>query len=378
MNLLHRHLFFSVLATCAAAIGLFGFVLIVGNALKDLLGYLLAGQLQPDTVLKLLLLLAPYVCSYALPMGMVTGVLLVLGRMSSQNEITAMRAAGLGLGYIARPIFLIAGLGVVAALFVNFEYMPRARSAYKATLAAAVRDNPLGFVVPKTFVRDFPGVVFYVSAKDGPELRDVWVWRLDKEQRAIEFLRAGSGQVDYDAGANRMTLRLKNAQVDRRNEKDPENFANTDLQATFGDLSFDLPLDKLFGRQTLRIKPSWMTYRELVAERARVETAPELSVEERAAKLGKLSFTLHEKASSAVAVLAFAFIAVPLGIKVSRQETSANLGVALALVMTYYFLTVMVGWLERWPQWRPDLLLWVPTLLFLAVGIRLFRSVGRV
>ena len=47
MNLLHRHLFWSVLSTCAAAVGLFAFVLIVGNALKDLLGYAIAGQLAP-------------------------------------------------------------------------------------------------------------------------------------------------------------------------------------------------------------------------------------------------------------------------------------------------------------------------------------------
>ena len=47
MNLLHRHIFANVLLTCAAAVALFGFVLMIGNAMKDLLGPVLAGQISP-------------------------------------------------------------------------------------------------------------------------------------------------------------------------------------------------------------------------------------------------------------------------------------------------------------------------------------------
>ena len=47
MNLLHRHIFWSVMATCLAAVGLFAAVLILGNVLKDMMGYMLAGQIEP-------------------------------------------------------------------------------------------------------------------------------------------------------------------------------------------------------------------------------------------------------------------------------------------------------------------------------------------
>ncbi len=56
----------------------------------------------------------------------------------------------------------------------------------------------------------------------------------------------------------------------------------------------------------------------------------------------KVQFTLSDKVNSALAVLSFALIGVPLGIRVSRRETSANFGVAVLLVLGYYFLTVMV------------------------------------
>jgi lipopolysaccharide export system permease protein len=375
LNLLHRYLFASVLGTCLAAVGLFSFVLIVGNALKDLLGYLLAGQLEPGTFVRLILLLVPYSAAYALPMGLLAGILLVLGRLSAQGEITAMRAAGLGLGYIARPVFLIAALGVIASLAVNFEYMPRARTAYKETLAEAVRKNPLRFIVPRTFIRDFPGVVVYVGEKSGEVMRDFWVWQLDDQKRVRTFVRARSGRFDYREDSNTLVLVLTQVSVETRGGEQPEDFRRPPPVGVTEQMSVDLRLDNLFGKQTVRRKLSWMTFDELRAERARQAAQPPGAARDLA--VARVDFAFNEKASTAFAVLAFALIGVPLGIRVSRSETSANLGVALGLVMAYYFLSVMAGWLDERPDLRPDLLLWFPTLLFAGIGVFLFRRVDR-
>jgi lipopolysaccharide export system permease protein len=91
----------------------------------------------------------------------------------------------------------------------------------------------------------------------------------------------------------------------------------------------------------------------------------------------KLDVTLQEKFNLSLAVFSFAMIGVPLGIKISRRETSANLGLALLLVLGYYMLTVMVKWLDQHPEYRPDLLLWVPNLLFIALGAWLFSRIDR-
>lgn len=351
--------------------GLFAFVLIVGNALKDLLGYLIAGQLSPESFIRLLLLLIPYVGAYALPMGVLTGVLLVLGRMSAQQEITAMRAAGLGLGYIARPIVILGLAGTALALLINFQYMPRARTAYKETLSEAVRKNPLNFIVPKTFIRDFPGVVLYVGEKQGVDLRDFWLWQLDAQNRVRTFARAESGRFVYDEEANTLTLTLRKVTVESRDPADPEAFAKPPNTGASEEVPIELKLDAIFGKQTLRKKLSWMTFGELMADLRRLNGPND------ALQRLQVSFALHEKASSAMAVLAFALLAVPLGIRVSRKETSANLGVALGLVMGYYFLTVIIGWLDQYPALRPDLLLWTPSLLFLGLALWLGRRVGR-
>jgi lipopolysaccharide export system permease protein len=371
MKLLQRHILWNVLTACAVAVGLFAGVLLLGNAMKDMVGLLLAGQLTTWMGLHLLALLVPYVAAYALPMGVLTGVLLVLGRMSAQQEITAMRAAGLGVGWVARPILLLGVLGTLLTGVVNFEHMPQARTQYRALLADAVRQNPLSFLVPRTFIRNFPGVVIYAGERSDEALHDLWLWQVDRQDRVVAFGRAEVGRIVFDETTQRLLVTLERVAMEYRDPEAPEDFAPPPRTGAIESWPLEVELDALFGRAEARRKLDWLTLRELWAEhesrRAAGDEAGRMQV----------AVTLHRKAATAVAVLAFAFLAVPLGIKVSRRETSANLGVALLLVMGYYFLTIVVGWLDRYPAWRPDLWAWLPTLLFLGLGGWLYRRVGQ-
>ncbi|HUR57078.1 MAG TPA: LptF/LptG family permease [Opitutaceae bacterium] len=370
----------SVIFTCCAAVGMFAFVLMLGNAIKDLLGLVLAGQLELLTSLRLIALLVPFVITYALPMGMLTGVLLTLGRLSADSEITAMRAAGLSLLRIARPVVVLGALGLLLALYVNFDSMPRARVQYHKELADAVRANPISFIVPKTFIRDFPSAVVYVGEKEGAILREIWLWRLDHERRVTEVLRADSGRIDYDEATNELIFIGIQAKAERRDAKKPEDFSTAQPVGVFGSTEpVHLSLDRLFGRPKTKQRIDWMTYGQLKAERIRLdaENVPAAAAKEHALARLRVRMTMQEKFTTALSVLSFALIGVPLGIKVSRRETSANLGIALLLVLGYYFLTVMVKWLDRHPEYRPDVLLWLPNLFFIGLAVWLFRRAER-
>lgn len=378
MKLIHRHIFANVALTCAAAVGLLGFVLMVGNALKDLLGYMLAGQIAPDTFLKLLWLLVPFVVTYALPMGILAGVLLVLGRMSAEREITALRSAGLSVAGLSAPILFFAVLGTSLSLYINFEAMPNARVTYHKELADALTSNPLSFIVPKTFIRDFPGKVIYVGEKRGQILKDFWLWEVDDQKRVRRAARADSGRLDFDEKNNKLVLTLNRAQAEARDDKDPENFGQMRAAAAWEHATFDLPLDKVTGAHTVRTKLKWMTFGQLRDEWQRLGQAdPKVATAEREKQRMKVQIVIQEKFSTAFSVLSFALIAIPLGIKVSRKETSANLGIALALAMGYYFATIVVGWVDNRPDFRPDLLMWVPNLGFQALGLWMLVRVDR-
>jgi lipopolysaccharide export system permease protein len=380
VSLLDRYILRSVVVTCLGAVCLFVFVLMAGNIIRDLLGPMLAGQIGLLTFARLVLLMVPVMVSYALPLGMLTSVLLTLGRLSSDSEITAMRSAGLSFARIAMPVYVLAALGVALGLRVNFESMPRAKVQYEREFVSAMRANPLSFIVPKTFIREFPGNVIYIGSMNGSDLRDVWWWELDEEHRMVRFVHAESGHVDYDEASNKLIVPLANAREEEHDRKKPEDYSqslpvNSARQA--GPLR--LSLAKYFGAPTVHQKLQWMTYGELMGERARIAREPVgpgmARQHERDAM--KVELTIQDKGCMAAAIFTFAFVAIPLGIKVSRRETSANLAVAVILALGYYFATIMVGWLDQHPEYRPDLLLWTPNLLLLALGFWMVRRLGR-
>jgi lipopolysaccharide export system permease protein len=120
-----------------------------------------------------------------------------------------------------------------------------------------------------------------------------------------------------------------------------------------------------------------MTYGELEAEKARLEAAPVKAGAERPHErdIMNVSLAIQDKINWALAVFSFTLVGVPLGIKVSRKETSANLAVAVLLALAYYLFVVIVGWVN--PAYRPDILLWVPNLVLLSLGTWLLGRVDR-
>jgi len=380
VNLLDRHIFKSVLFTCAAAVALFSFVVVLPHIVRDLLSPLLAGQLDPATFLRLVALLFPFAISFALPMGILTGVLLTLGRLSADSEITAMRAAGISVVRVARPVFVLAGLSAAGALYVNFESAPRARVQFHREFADALRTNPLGIIVPKTFIRDFKGAVLYVGAKEGSALRDIWLWDLDSESRVRRLVRAESGRIEFDEATNSLVPTLHRATIEERDPEHPENFSKSPKVASVERFEeVRISLDRYFGQNLARMKPEWLTSTELRA--AQTHHAAQTPAPEKRAQHAReqLNFALivQEKFNLSVAVFSFTLLGVPLGIKVSRRETSANLGLALLLVLGFYLLTVVFKSLVKHPEFRPDLLLWLPNVLFIGLGLWLFTRIER-
>jgi lipopolysaccharide export system permease protein len=380
LNLLDRHIFKSVLVTCLGAVGLFAFVVALANFVRDLLGPLLAGQLPIPMLIRLLLLLLPFAVSYALPMGILTGVLLTLGRLSADSEITAMRSAGIGIIRIARPVFILGVIGAVIALYVNFESMPWARVQYHREFATALRTNPLSFIVPKTFIRDFKGMVVYVGSRDDAgTLHDLWIWELDNESRVKRMIRAESGRLDYDEATNSLVPTLFHAKSEERDTDNPEDFSKSPKAPSVEKAEeVRLSLDRYLAQNVFHVKPEWLRYGALQDRRAELAAKPPATAEEQKSwriDLMRMTMIIDDKFNLAIAVFTFAFVAVPLGIKVSRRETSANLGVAVLLVLGYYLLNAMVRSLDRHPEYRPDILLWLPNVIFLCFGFWLIRRI---
>ncbi|MFP4259658.1 MAG: LptF/LptG family permease [Opitutales bacterium] len=379
LRLLHRHILKEILVATFLALGLFVFVLLMGNAIRDIAELVAAGKLGPVVFLKLIGLLVPYVGAYALPLGMLTGTLIALGRLSSQRELTAMKAAGVSLYQVAAPVFLIAFAGMVVGVLVNLHFAPQSRLAYKNLLANAVTENPVSFIEEKRFIDEFPGYVLYMGEREGQTMKDFWIWELDEERRVKLFLRAAEGGLSFDESENRLVLTLRDGTAEQRSEVDPEALGTEPMRSLFfGELPLALPLDQLFGEKGgRRAKTKELTFAQLMERRQAALQREKQKGGGMSAERLELQMHVQKNFAMAFSVFSLAVFGVPLAIQVGRKETYANLGIALAIAMTYYFLMIMVSWLERMPALRPDLLIWLPNLLFQTIGFWLLFRTGR-
>ena len=379
LNLLHRHVLKEVLASTALAMGLFVFVLLLGNAMRDIAELVAAGKLDLMVFLKLMGLLIPYVAAYALPLGVLTGTLMALGRLSSQQEITAMKSAGISLYQIASPVLVISFIGMIAGVVVNLHYAPQSRLAYKHLMVSAISENPIGFIEERRFIREFPGYVIYMGDRDGPLMKDFWIWELDDEKRVKLFLRAKEGEINFDKTDNALVLTLRDGTAEQRDDSGSEGLADEPMRSLFfGELPIELPMGKIFGEKSQRqARIKEMTFSQLMVKRE-LALAEETEAAEGISK-NRMKVQMHMQKSFAMAfsVFSLAIFGVPLAIQVGRKESYANLAIALIIAMTYYFLIIAVSWLEGARALRPDLLIWLPNLIFQAVGFYLIQRANR-
>ncbi len=374
MNTLQRYLFKEFFTASLFTVGIFVFVLLVGNALKDVLTLLASGKISWSLFFDVLLHLTPSLVAYALPLGVLTGTLLVLGKLSSHNEIMAMKASGISLMSIVSPLFFLAILCTFFAMAVNFYFGPKAITYYRSCLANVIRKNPLEFIQAGTFVKDFPSYIFYIGSKRNGWIENCWLWELDGSQASgvNVFLHASSGYLRYEKDRDALVLTLLNGTGEKWGGIKPDQVPP---QVLFKETSIALPLKEILGAPTTIKRFDYMTLSELLVEHGKVYRA-RLPSPDHARKI-VIQLEIQKIMVMSFAVLSLLFIAIPLGIKVGRAETSANLVLAVGLALGYYFIVMALSLLEEKTHWRPDLFIWLPNFAFQGLGLFLLNRLSK-
>ena len=385
MKTLHLYLTRQVLATLAMTVTVFTFVLLLGNVLKEILALLVNGQATIGLVAQALGLLIPFVLVFALPMGMLTATLLVFGRFSADQELTAVRASGVSLVALVTPVLLLsAGLSCVSAM-VNLQVAPQCRVAYKNLWFRLGLERASSFIVEQQFMDDFPGYVLYVRKKEGTHLQEVSIYKLSAEGKLEQSIQAASAQIISHAASNQVALLLYkahhydlvNPQADYLEEKpltlDYKPPPAPTLSTNLSDLTFSQLRQKLRDLERLSVpkRPIERATKEELREQKRllaVMTA-DLTMPVRV--------QMHRQVAFSFGCIGFTLIGIPLGIRAHRRETSAGVAMALILSLIYYSFIIVGQSLESRPEFAPHLILWLPNFIFQAVGAVLLWRANR-
>lgn len=184
-------------------------LILVGNQFARVLGRAASERLTRDAVFELLWLTSIEYLTVLLPLALFFAVVLSLGRLYRDSEITAMTACGIGPLRLCRPVLIFALLLAVLVSWLSFEVRPWVNYRTHLVKVEAKRQLRSAALVPGRF-RIAPGgeIVFYArGADDDGTLRDVFIQRRDGNQ--IEAVIAASAEQALSPDGNRRELVLR-------------------------------------------------------------------------------------------------------------------------------------------------------------------------
>ncbi|MGD1086226.1 MAG: LptF/LptG family permease [Verrucomicrobiota bacterium] len=393
MKTLDLYITRQVLATLGLAVFVFTSVLLLGNVLKEILSLVIQRQATLGLALHAILLLIPYVLGFSLPMGMLTAVLLVFGRFSADQELTAARASGISLGSLVAPVL---GVGVVVSglcAWLNFDLGPASRVAYKELLRRASMQGP-GNLLQSNHYMTFGKYTVYALKKhsDGTNLDDVMVMEWDEHNQVVFWAKAPRAEIVFDNANKQIILNLKSTPAERAitatRDKNgswspgpsgdfplgpvPYPKADAPIPVDVGEMTFRQLLDKLawLERGSNPAPPPGATRADLLKAQQEIRAAS-------AEMTMPVLVYLNQKVAFSFACIGFTLVGIPLGVRGHRRETSVGVATALVLVLVYYSFMVLGQAWENHPERFPCLVIWLPNFIFQSVGAVLLWSVNK-
>ena len=261
---------------------------------------------------KDIVLLIAYSCppflTFTLPMAFLLSTVVVLGRLSSENEILALKASGVNLMYLFVPISTL-GVAVFFAGFLNNSLLlSKSSDAFRTTLADIAKKGISIEDKEGIFNDTIPGVVIYIDKVDtrnrvlsGVVISD------DRDEAARQTVTAQTGAVNVDTGTLDLSFKLKNGRLQRW-----EKQADAYRSLSFKDYTFSLNLASVLPNREFRKKPYEMDINELRKAFSASKGESKSSSPSR----------IYKKFSVPFSIFAFALLTLPWASRGKRKVSS--------------------------------------------------------
>jgi LPS export ABC transporter permease LptF len=364
MKIIDRYVCKQILVTGGFAVAVLSLVLVLGNVFKQLLDLLVNHDVPIEYIISFIGYIIPFSLTFTIPWGFLTAVLLVFGKMSAENELIALRSHGVSVPRASMSVFAVALACVAVCFWINTSVAPRAQAKMKNALFNIATSNPIAMFGSDRVIDEFPGRKIYVEKTHGSELDNILMYELNDDGVPVKVVHARKGHLETDLMNKQVLLRISDARFEQRDEQETSNLTKIRQGITMEQAVLPISLKELYEKNKRRKGLSGMTLEEL--------RKSETSVHD-----GLARTEISKRFSFSFASLAFALVGIPLAVTAHRRETSIGMMFSLAVAFAYFLFIIFADTLRDHPSAQPHLLMWLPNLVFMALGVVLFRRLAR-
>ena len=316
--------------------------------------------LPASVVGELLLLTLPNIVVLTLPMSLLFGILIAVGRLSSDSEVIAMRACGISLLTLYRPILLLSAFFTVINTLLMVYALPWGNHALQQLRLDILTQSIAQQVEPRVFYEEWEGKVVYVFEVPEGEKRwhGVFLAEAVPSGQDNQITIADWGEVRVDPTGEKVVLRLYNAVRHKVDMNAPDRYEVSKHRR------LDLILEDQFTtEQKAKISVSKGIRELTLSELRRLERDPTASDEQQ----NLANVEIHKKFAIPMACMVFGLFALPLGINNKRGGKASGFAMSIGVIVLYYVLLSNgeeAARYGRFPGWAA---MWAPNVL-LAVG----------
>lgn len=371
MKILDRYIGRQVLLSAFFAVLVLSVVLVLGSIFKHILSQLVdRPDLDTGFIIKLLLNVLPFSLAITIPWGFLTAILLIFGRLSADNELVSLRMAGLSMPRICLSVGLLALLFTGLCGWIKLVVEPDAKARIERMLPDMLFNlaakNPIALFTDRQVMDEIPGYLIF-ARRDGESLTQFEMVKLDKSSKPEMFVTAERVRVSLDPEASEPTMKLE--------------FHNAFFELKTGDGDFiesqpyaaelsSMPISLATLRKTQdKVKPETLRV-PAILEYLKDDT---LKPGERSGMVTEISMRF----SFALACFTLGLIGIPFAITAQRRETSVGFAMSLLIGIVYFLLMTIVEMVRDKAHLHPEILAWLPNVLFIVIGLLLFRRLSR-
>ncbi len=317
---------------------------------------LVRSEASSSLVFKLFALSLPAIVVLTLPMALLFGILIGIGRLSADSEITALRATGISLFTLYRPVALLSFLILGINLYLMIEILPAGNKAFSDLRFNILEKAALSEIKPNAPNIVFGGRLLYIFGNETKDHKWSKVFIADSiSNPANSAITADSGFAVPSGEGDESLLVLKKAVSHRL------DFSNADNYDLLVQDDYQIRFSTGMQGTTGVVKRS---LRELSLSELRKRSK---SADDEGKNL--ISIEIHKRFGFPFACVVFGLVGLPLGIVGARSGRSAGFALSIGVIVFYYVLFNTGEESARDGTISPWVAVWFPNVLFFTAGL---------